>query len=71
MKQLSCTEAAGIGFPTLMNRAAFGLERLILTRHGKPIAALVPISDVAQLSRLEAESAPQLEAIAQQGENQG
>jgi prevent-host-death family protein len=37
----------------LINRAAFGKERLILTRRGKGIVALVPIEDVKLLEALE------------------
>jgi prevent-host-death family protein len=38
----------------LVNRVGYGGERLVLTRHGKPLAALVPASD---LEILEPESA--------------
>jgi prevent-host-death family protein len=31
-------------FSTLLNRAAFGKERILLTRHGKPVVALTRIS---------------------------
>lgn len=36
-----------------INRAAFGRERVILSRHGKPVAAIVPVSDVELLDALE------------------
>ncbi len=36
----------------LVNRVAFGKERVVLTRHGKAVAALVPIEDVSLLERL-------------------
>lgn len=36
-------------FAEIINRVAFGGERLILTRHGKPIAAMVPASEVVIL----------------------
>ena len=37
----------------LINRAAFGGERLTLTRRGKALAAIVPIADVELLEELE------------------
>jgi prevent-host-death family protein len=36
-----------------INRAAFHKERVILSRHGKPVAALVPMSDVETLEAIE------------------
>jgi prevent-host-death family protein len=38
---------------TVINRAAFGKERIVLTRRGKEIAAVVPIEDVKLLEELE------------------
>jgi prevent-host-death family protein len=40
-------------FSTVINRAAFGKERVILARRGRPIAAVVPIDDVKLLLALE------------------
>lgn len=37
----------------VINRAAFGKERVVLTRRGKPLVALVPIEDVEALEALE------------------
>ncbi len=37
----------------VINRAAFGKERVVLTRRGKPLVAVVPIEDVALLEALE------------------
>ena len=37
----------------IINRAAFGKERMILTRRGKEIVAVVPIEDVKLLEALE------------------
>jgi len=37
----------------VLNRAAFGKERVVLTRRGKPFVALVPIEDVAALEAME------------------
>ena len=36
-----------------VNRAAYGGERVILERHGKPVAALVSLDDVELLEQLE------------------
>lgn len=33
-------------FSDLINRVGFGRERIVLTRHGKPLVALVPADDV-------------------------
>ena len=46
------SEARGT-FSTTVNRAAFGGERVVLTRHGKRIAAVVPIADLDLLESLE------------------
>jgi prevent-host-death family protein len=40
-------------FSEIINRAAFGKERVTLTRRGKEIAAVVPIEDVKLLEALE------------------
>ncbi|CAK0745638.1 Antitoxin (modular protein) [uncultured Gammaproteobacteria bacterium] len=40
-------------FSELVNRAAYGQERVVLTRHGKPIAAVVSLADLEALERLE------------------
>jgi prevent-host-death family protein len=40
-------------FSTVINRAAFGKERVILARRGKPIAAVVPMEDLELLRALE------------------
>ncbi len=42
-------------FANLVNRAAYKEERVIITRRGRAIAAIVPIEDVAYLERLEDE----------------
>lgn len=31
----------------LINRVGYGGERIVLTRHGKPLVALVPAADLA------------------------
>ena len=40
-------------FSEIINRAAFGKERVTLTRRGKEIVAVVPIEDVMLLEALE------------------
>ncbi|HEX5040698.1 MAG TPA: type II toxin-antitoxin system prevent-host-death family antitoxin [Candidatus Limnocylindria bacterium] len=40
-------------FSTTLNRVAFGGERVVLTRHGRRIAAVVPIEDLELLESLE------------------
>jgi prevent-host-death family protein len=40
-------------FSEIINRAAFGKERVMLTRRGKEIVAVVPIEDVQLLEALE------------------
>ena len=40
-------------FSDLVNRAAFGKERLVLTRRGKSVAAVVPMEDLRILERFE------------------
>ena len=42
-------------FSELINRAAYGKERVVLTRRGKPIAVVVSLDDLEQLQRLEDE----------------
>ena len=42
-------------FAELVNRVAYKQERVLLLRRGRPIAAIVPIEDVAYLERLEDE----------------
>jgi prevent-host-death family protein len=36
----------------LMNRVAYGKERVVLTRHGRELAAVVPLEDLRLLERL-------------------
>lgn len=38
---------------TAMNRVAFGKERIIIERQGKPLAALVPMEDIEALEAFE------------------
>lgn len=39
-------------FADLVNRVVYGGERIVVTRHGKPIAALVSAADLDLLERL-------------------
>ena len=40
-------------FSDVLNRAAYGKERIVLTRRGKPLVAVVPIEDVEALEAIE------------------
>jgi prevent-host-death family protein len=40
-------------FSTTVNRVAFGGERVVLTRHGRRVAAVVPIEDLELLEAIE------------------
>ena len=42
-------------FADLVNRAAYGHERVLVSRRGRTVAAIVPIEDVELLERLEDE----------------
>ena len=54
MKPVSInTVDAKEGFSDLLNRVSQQNERIILTRRGTPIAAIVPIDDLNQLQLLQ------------------
>jgi len=36
-------------FADLVNRVVYGNERIVVTRHGRPIVALVPAADLERL----------------------
>lgn len=40
------------GLAELLNRVAYGGERLVITRHGREVAALVPVEDLRLVDRL-------------------
>jgi prevent-host-death family protein len=48
-------------FPDLVNRAAFGKERTIVSRRGKDLAAVIPIEDLRLLERLAREEMDRLD----------
>ena len=50
----SITEARDV-LGQLVGRVQYGHERIVLTRHGKPAAAIVPMDDHEALERLEDE----------------
>lgn len=39
-------------FPEIVNRAAYGKERTIVSRRGKDLAAVIPMEDLRLLERL-------------------
>ena len=43
---------------TIVNRVAFGRERIVLTSRGKPKAALVSVEDLQKLESLEKTTSP-------------
>jgi prevent-host-death family protein len=51
-ERLSCSKARN-QFDDLLDRTVKQKERVLLTRRGKPVAALVPIGDVAFLEAIE------------------
>jgi prevent-host-death family protein len=62
-------------FPELVNRAAYGKERTIVSRRGKDLAAVIPIEDLRLLERLAREEMDRLDiesaraALAESGKN--
>lgn len=39
-------------FADVLNRVAYGKERIVLRRHGKPLVAVIPVDDLTLLERL-------------------
>ena len=58
------TISARANFSDVVSRAAYGKERVVLTRHGKPVAAVVPLEDLEALERLEDELDAEMGAAA-------
>ncbi len=54
-KEHITTSQARNHFSEVVNRAAYGKERIRLTRRGKEIVGIVPVEDVELLERLEDE----------------
>jgi prevent-host-death family protein len=52
MKQYTTREARN-NLAEIVNSAAFGHERIVLTRRGKGLVAVVPIEDLEVLERIE------------------
>jgi prevent-host-death family protein len=52
MESMSTVQARS-QFAELVNRAAYGRERIILTRRGKQVVAIVPIDDLRFLEEVE------------------
>lgn len=71
MSEISSSDARGI-FSEVLNRAAYGKERVVLTRRGKRLAAIVPVEDLELLESLENELDAHAvqEAWAEQGTEQ-
>ncbi|QDY75683.1 type II toxin-antitoxin system Phd/YefM family antitoxin [Streptomyces qinzhouensis] len=52
----------------LINRVVYGGERVVVTRHGKPLVALVSAGDLEQLERLgEEEDEPMISSVSTLG----
>lgn len=47
------TVAARQNFSDLINRVAYGKDRVLLTRRSRALAAVVPIEDIALLEKIE------------------
>lgn len=52
MTELSVAEARK-QFSEAINRAAYGKERIVVTRRGKRLAAIVPIEDMEAMEAIE------------------
>lgn len=56
-------------FAEVVNRTAYGKERVVLTNRGKPLAVLVPIEDLELLEQIE-DKQDLLEALTAEAEAQ-
>ena len=52
MSSITTAEIRGT-LAEVLNRASYGKERLVITRRGRDIAAIVPVEDLALLEALE------------------
>jgi prevent-host-death family protein len=50
--------------PEILNRAAYGKERTIVSRRGKDLAAVIPVEDLQLLERLAREEMDRLDVQA-------
>lgn len=51
MKNVTTAEARK-NLSELLNRAAYGGERFVVTRHGRELVAIVPLEDITLLDRV-------------------
>jgi prevent-host-death family protein len=54
MSKLTASSARQ-NFSDMVNRAAYGRERIVVHRRDKPVAAVIPFEDLELLERLEEE----------------
>lgn len=47
------TSEARFAFSDVINRAAYGKERVVLTRRGKQIVAVIPVEDLKLIEEIE------------------
>lgn len=71
MKHITTAEARK-NMAELVNRAAYGGERFVVTRHGKELVAIVPLEEATLLDRLrslleERDYEAALKAVEEQG----
>jgi len=52
MTKISTADARN-GFADIINRASFDKERIVLTRRGKNLVAIIPVEDLELLEELE------------------
>lgn len=52
MTSTSVSEARN-NFPELLNRVGYGQERILIERHGKPVAAIISVEDLKRLEAIE------------------
>ena len=69
-RQITVTQARDV-LADLVNRVAYGNERVILTRHGRPVAALVSPGDLAALEQRQSGQQETEQAIGLTGTGEG
>ena len=60
MRNVNAAEARD-DFADTVNRVAYGKERIVISRRGKELAAVIPIEDLHLLERLIAEAEDRLD----------